>query len=94
MNYGWISETGEFAKRPLLGKPCRDYVLAAMAEVEVVSTPDKLGKRKADMALVVREDKNLTANLQLAFADLLKQYNHHILKKDNFSLQFYNKFLM
>lgn len=56
MNYGWISETGDFAKRPLLGKPCRDYVLNAMSEAELVESPGKLSTRKADVALVVRED--------------------------------------
>lgn len=56
MNYGWISETGDFAKRPLLGKPCWDYVLSALSEVELVEGADKLGKRKADVAVVVRED--------------------------------------
>lgn len=56
MEYGWISETGEFAKKPLLGKPCREYVAAAMAEGELAESADKVGRRKTDRVLVVRED--------------------------------------
>ncbi|MDD3334047.1 MAG: hypothetical protein PHI98_00880 [Eubacteriales bacterium] len=56
MNYGWISETGAFAQKPLLGKPCGDYVKAAMAEIELVDSAERLGKRKADGVLVVRQD--------------------------------------
>lgn len=56
MDYGWISETGAFAKKPLLGKPCKDYVMAAMAEMDMAESPEKLGKRKADRVLAVRED--------------------------------------
>lgn len=56
MNYGWIYETEAIARKPLLGKPCADYVRAAMAEMEIVESVEMLGNQKSDMLLAVRGD--------------------------------------
>lgn len=55
---GWISETGEFAKKPLLGKPSRAYVEEALLEAvqTLIEGRAELDGKRVDSALVVRED--------------------------------------
>ncbi len=55
---GWISETGEFAKKPLLGKPSRAYVEEALLETvqTLIEGRAELDGKRVDSALVVRED--------------------------------------
>ena len=55
---GWISEAGEFAKKPLLGKPSRAYVEEALLEAvqTLIEGRAELDGKRVDSALVVRED--------------------------------------
>ena len=54
--YGWLTEGSAFAKKPLLGKRSRDYVLEALKGVEILEKPEQLSGRKADLVIVLRED--------------------------------------
>ena len=54
--YGWLTEGGAFAKKPLLGKTSREYVLAALKGVEIVEKPEQLSGKRADLVIVLRED--------------------------------------
>ncbi len=54
--YGWLTEGSAFAKKPLLGKMSRDYVLEALKGVEIVEKPELLSGRRADLVIVIRED--------------------------------------
>ena len=45
-----------FAKKPLLGKMSRDYVLEALKGVEIIEKPEQLSGRKTDLVIVIRED--------------------------------------
>ena len=54
--YGWLTEGSAFAKKPLLGKMSRDYVLEALKGVEILEKPEQLSGRKADLVIVLRED--------------------------------------
>lgn len=54
--YGWLTEGSAFAKKPLLGKMSRDYVLEALKGVEILEKPEQLSGRKADLVIVIRED--------------------------------------
>ena len=36
--YGWLTEGSAFAKKPLLGKRSRDYVLEALKGVEIIES--------------------------------------------------------
>ena len=54
--YGWLTEGSAFAKKPLLGKRSRDYVLEALKGVEILEKPEQLSGRKADLVIVIRED--------------------------------------
>lgn len=54
--YGWLTEGSAFAKKPLLGKMSRDYVLEALKGVEIIEKPEQLSGRKTDLVIVIRED--------------------------------------
>ena len=54
--YGWLTEGSAFAKKPLLGKMSRDYVLEALKGVEIVEKPEQLSGKRADLVIVIRED--------------------------------------
>lgn len=54
--YSWLTEGSAFAKKPLLGKMSRDYVLEALKGVEILEKPEQLSGRKADLVIVIRED--------------------------------------
>lgn len=53
---GWISPQGELARKPLLGKPCEEYVRLALAACEVHIALQCGLFEDADVALVVRAD--------------------------------------
>ena len=46
--YGWLTEGSAFAKKPLLGKRSRDYVLEALKGVEILEKPEQLSGKKID----------------------------------------------
>lgn len=54
--YGWLTEGSAFAKKPLLGKRSRDYVLEALKGVEILEKPEQLSGKRADLVIVLRED--------------------------------------
>ena len=54
--YGWLTEGSAFAKKPLLGKMSRDYVLEALKGVEILEKPEQLSGKRADLVIVLRED--------------------------------------
>ncbi len=54
--YGWLTEGSAFAKKPLLGKMSRDYVLEALKGVEIIEKPEQLSGKRADLVIVIRED--------------------------------------
>lgn len=54
--YGWLTEGSAFAKKPLLGKRSRDYVLEALKGVEILEKPEQLSGKRADLIIVLRED--------------------------------------
>lgn len=54
--YGWLTEGSAFAKKPLLGKWSRDYVLDALKGVEIIEKPEQLSGKRADLVIVIRED--------------------------------------
>lgn len=54
--YGWLTEGSAFAKKPLLGKMSRDYVLEALKGVEIIEKPEQLSGKRADLVIVLRED--------------------------------------
>ena len=54
--YGWLTEGSAFAKKPLLGKTSREYVLAALKGVEILEKPEQLSGKRADLVIVLRED--------------------------------------
>ncbi|MEG0269722.1 MAG: hypothetical protein RR653_02165 [Clostridia bacterium] len=69
---GWCSPEGEFAQKPLLGKPCRSYVEAALLEAgaELVKERETRLFTHAEVALIVREDAPcLTAETLMELAN-------------------------
>ena len=64
--YGWLTEGSSFAKKPLLGKMSRDYVLEALKGVEIIEKPEQLSGRKTDLVIVIREDMATFRQKELA----------------------------
>ena len=64
--YGWLTEGSAFAKKPLLGKMSRDYVLEALKGVEIIEKPEQLSGRKTDLVIVIREDMATFRQKELA----------------------------
>lgn len=56
-NYGWIVEGGAFAKKPLMGKTCREYAAAALEGAELKEAPFSF--QPEDMLIALREDAPL-----------------------------------
>ena len=50
--YGWLTEGSAFAKKPLLGKWSRDYVLDALKGVEIIEKPEQLSGKRADLVIL------------------------------------------
>ena len=52
--YGWLTEGSAFAKKPLLGKWSRDYVVDALKGVEIIEKPEQLSGKRADLVILDR----------------------------------------